>query len=289
MTGADDGRHLLAVLGSPIEHSRSPQLHGAAYRVLGLPWEYTRAEVASGALPGFFEGLTPEWRGLSLTMPLKHEVLPLLVDRTETVDISGAANTVLLDADGAHGLNTDVAGIVGALRDHDVTDADTVHVIGTGNTAASAFLAASRLGASRVLVSGRRLDGIAALERLGDRLGVHTEWRLYGADMPVRADLVINTLPGDVDPDDIPEADLGEVLMEVPYDPWPTPRASRWTARDALVVSGLEMLLHQAVEQVRIFVTGEEGGRLDDEEAVVAAMREAVGLKLEGSADLEEW
>lgn len=273
-------RHL-AVLGSPIEHSRSPELHLAAYRVLSLPWEYGRREVASGALPEFFGGLDASWRGLSLTMPLKREVLPLLAARTDLVEISGAANTVLLDSDGPRGFNTDVAGIVGALGDHGVSDVDTVHVIGTGNTAASAFLAASRLGASRVLISGRSLDGIAALERLGDRLGVHTEWRLYGSHVPVRSDLVINTLPGDIDPDDTPEADLGEVLMEVPYDPWPTPRAARWAERDGRVVSGLEMLLHQAIEQVRIFVTGEEGGELDQEDAVIAAMREATAAKLE--------
>lgn len=279
MTGPD-GHRFLAVLGSPIEHSRSPQLHAAAYEVLGLPWDYTRAEVPSGHLPGFFAGLTPEWRGLSLTMPLKHEVLPLLATRTATVENSGAANTVLLDESGPHGFNTDVAGIVGALRDHAVTDVDTVHIVGTGNTASSAFLAAAQLGASRILVSGRSLPGITTLEQLGDRLGVHTEWRLYGSHVPVRADLVINTLPGDVDPDDIPEADLGDVLMEVPYDPWPTPRAARWTARDALVVSGLEMLLHQAIEQVRIFTTGVEGGELDHEDAVEAAMRGAVGLNL---------
>lgn len=280
MSGVDDRPRHLAVLGSPIEHSRSPRLHAAAYAVLGLPWEYTRAEVPAGTLPEFFAGLTPEWRGVSLTMPLKREVLPLLKTRTDLVEISGAANTVLFDDDGPHGFNTDVAGIVGALGDHGVTDVDTVHVIGTGNTASSAFLAASRLGASRILVSGRSLEGITALEQLGDRLGVHTEWRLYGSQVSVRPDLVINTLPGDVDPDDVPDADLGGVLMEVPYDPWPTPRAARWAQREGLVVNGLEMLLHQAVEQVRIFVTGVEGGELDDEDAVVAAMREAVGLDL---------
>lgn len=273
----------LAVLGSPIEHSRSPDLHQAAYAVLGLPWEYERRDVPSGALAAFFAGLDASWRGLSLTMPLKREVLPLLVARTDLVEISGAANTVVLGPDGPRGFNTDVAGIVGALRDHDVSDVDTVHVIGTGNTAASAFLAASRLGASRVLISGRSLDGIATLERLGDRLGVHTEWRLYGSHVPVRSDLVINTLPGDIDPEDDPDADFGDVLMEVPYDPWPTLRAARWAQRDGRVVSGLEMLLHQAIEQVRIFVTGVEDGDLDREDAVIAAMRESVGLKLEGS------
>ena len=271
----------LAVLGSPIEHSRSPDLHAAAYAVLGLPWSYDRVEVASGTLADFFARLDPSWRGVSLTMPLKREVLPLLAAVTDVAEVAGAANTVLLGPGGARGFNTDVAGIVGALGDHGVADVDTAHIIGTGNTAASAFLAAARLGASRVLISGRSLEGIAALERLGDRLGVHTEWRLYGARVPVRADLVINTLPGDVDPDDVAEADLGDVLMEVPYDPWPTPRAARWVERDGLVVSGLEMLLHQAIGQVRIFVTGVEGGALDREDEVIAAMRESVGLKLE--------
>jgi shikimate dehydrogenase len=270
----------LAVLGSPIEHSRSPGLHSAAYAVLGLPWRYTRVEVASGELPGFLVGLDDSWLGLSLTMPLKREVLPLLTERTDTVEISGAANTVLLGADGPRGFNTDIAGIVGALGDHGVSDVDTAHIIGTGNTASSAFLAAARLGASRVMISGRSLDGIAALERLGDRLGVHTEWRLYGSHVPVRSDLVINTLPGDVDPDDVADADLGDVLMEVPYDPWPTPRAARWAERDGLVVSGLEMLLHQAIAQVRIFTTGVEGGELADEDDVIDAMRESVGLNL---------
>jgi shikimate dehydrogenase len=270
----------LAVLGSPIEHSRSPDLHAAAYAVLGLPWRYTRVEVASGELSGFLAGLDASWLGLSLTMPLKREVLPLLLDRTDLVEIAGAANTLLLGPDGPRGFNTDVAGIVGALRDHGVSDVDTAHIIGTGNTAASAFLAAAQLGASRMLISGRSLGGIAALERLGDRLGVHTEWRLYGSHVPVRSDLVINTLPGDVDPDDVVDADLGDVLMEVPYDPWPTPRAARWAERDGLVVSGLEMLLHQAIEQVRIFTTGVEGGRLDREDEVIAAMRESVGLNL---------
>lgn len=272
-------RHL-AVLGSPIQHSRSPDLHAAAYAVLGLPWRYDRVEVASGDLPGFLAGLDDSWLGLSLTMPLKREVLPLLAWRSDVADLARAANTVLLEPDGLRGFNTDVAGIVGALGDHDVTDVDTAHIIGTGNTAASAFVAAARLGASRVLVSGRSLDGIAALERLGDRLGVHTEWRLYGSHVPVRCDVVINTLPGDIDPDDVPDADLGEVLMEVPYDPWPTPRAARWAERDGLVVSGLEMLLHQAIAQVRIFTTGVEGARLDREDEVIAAMRESVGLKL---------
>lgn len=273
----------LAVLGSPIGHSKSPDLHGAAYRVLGLPWEYGRVEVPAGTLSQFFGTLDDGWRGVSLTMPLKREVLPFLTSRTGTVEAAEVANTVLFDDGEIRGFNTDVVGIVGALGDHGITDVDTVHVIGTGATAASAFLAAARLGASRVLVSGRNLQGISALEHLGDELGVHTEWRLYGSAVGVRSDLVINTLPGDVDPADVAEADVGEVLLEVPYDPWPTARATRWGERDDLVVSGLQMLLHQAIAQVRIFVTGDEDGDLDDEADVIEAMRDAVGLRVPGA------
>lgn len=272
----------LAVLGSPVEHSKSPLLHAAAYRVLGLPWEYGRVEVGSGELESFLGSIDASWRGLSLTMPLKREILPLLTERTEAVELSEAANSVLLEAGGLRGFNTDITGIIGALADHGVTAIDTAHVIGTGATAASAFVALARLGASRVLVSGRQVRGVAELERLGDRLGVHTEWRLYGEPVNVRSELVINTLPGGVDPEDIPEADLGDVLLEVPYDPWPSTRVDRWRRRDDDVVSGLEMLLHQAVGQVRIFVTGSEDEPLDDEEEIVAAMREAVGLGVGG-------
>lgn len=280
---AGTGVRHLAVLGSPIDHSRSPDLHGAAYAVLGLPWVYERVEVGSGGLEAFLTGLDASWRGLSLTMPLKREVLPLLTTASRVAELAEAANTVLLVDGELRGFNTDVAGIVHALADHGVHAADTAHIIGTGATARSAFLAAAELGASRVLVSGRSLAGVAELERLGDRIGVHTEWRLYGAEVPLRPDLVLNTLPGGVDPDDLPAADLGDVLVEVPYDPWPTPRAARWGERGAEVVSGLEMLLHQAIAQVRIFVTGASGGDLDREDEVVEAMRRAVGLNLEES------
>jgi shikimate dehydrogenase len=272
----------LAVLGSPISHSRSPDLHAAAYRVLGLPWVYGRVEVGSGGLEDFLSGLDDSWLGLSLTMPLKREVLPLLSDRTGTVELTGAANTVLLDSGRLHGFNTDVGGIVGALADHGVRTVGTAHLIGTGATAASALVALARLGATRVLVSGRRSEGVAELGRLGVRLGVLTEGRLFGEPMAMRPDLVVNTLPGGIEPDDIPGADHGEVLLEVPYDPWPTSRVARWQSRDAEVVNGLEMLLHQAVAQVRVFVAGHETAPLEREDEVVAAMREAVGLGVGG-------
>lgn len=264
----------LAVLGSPIAHSLSPALHAAAYRVLGLDWSYEAIEVPEGALGAFVNTLGADWRGLSLTMPLKREVLPMLDARTTLVEEVGAANTVLLQDGRMRGFNTDVDGIVGALADHGVGRASTVHVLGMGATAASALAAAARLGAREAIVTGRR-DDDAELRRLAGALGIGIAFRHPGEPTAASVDLLVNTVPGDME--DAAADDAG-AFLEVIYDGWPSRRAGRWIEHRRPVVSGLEMLLHQAVGQVRIFVTGDQEAPLRDEAAVVAAMRSAVDL-----------
>jgi hypothetical protein len=110
------------VLGRPIAHSLSPSLHRAAYAALGLDWRYDAVDVGEPELPGFLDALGSEWAGLSLTMPLKTAVLPLLDEVSALARDVAAANTVLLRDGRRHGDNTDVPGIVAALaegRHHD--------------------------------------------------------------------------------------------------------------------------------------------------------------------------
>jgi shikimate dehydrogenase len=273
----------LAVLGSPIAHSKSPRLHAAAYRVLGLPWSYSAIDVVEGSLGAFVNTCDTGWRGLSLTMPLKREVLPMLASRSSLVETVGAANTVLFDDDmGMHGFNTDVAGIVAALADHGVSALERVHILGGGATAASVLAAVARLGATRATVSARDPERASTLEPLADRLGIELTVRRLGiADRSlIVPSAVISTLPGSAEHGmAFPEAVRQQaVLFDVAYEPWPSGLAASWSEAGGTVVSGLEMLLHQAIGQVRIFVTGEEGGALPDEQRVVRAMRESVGL-----------
>jgi shikimate dehydrogenase len=270
----------LAVLGSPIAHSKSPALHEAAYRVLGLDWEYSAIEVADGGLAVFLDGLDASWRGLSLTMPLKREVLPLLDERSALVEEVGAANTVLLEGGTRRGFNTDVAGIVGALADAGVTSLEYVQVLGAGATAASVLAASAQLGATRVLVSARDPEKARSLEPLAASLGVELTIRpivMMDGSMIIPS-AVISTLPGgsviDVPYPEPIRADA--VLLDVAYEPWPSALAISWAEVGGTVVSGLDMLLHQAVAQVRVFVTGEETGELAHEAEVVAAMRSAI-------------
>lgn len=271
----------LAVLGSPIAHSKSPLLHRAAYRELGLGWSYEAIEVTGETLPGFMRDVGAEWRGLSLTMPLKRDVLPLLARRDDLVELTGGANTVLITQSGLAGFNTDVYGVVEALRGSGVVRVSAVHLIGAGATAASVLAAVASLGAMEVLITTRSPEKATPLLALATTLGMSaTTSGLSGKRGDFVADLVVSTLPGGTDVDlPLPAEVLsGRVLLDVAYDPWPTPLAARFLDAGGRVISGLEMLVNQALAQVRIFVTGTADAPLDGEARVLEAMRASIGL-----------
>ena len=270
----------LAVLGSPIAHSQSPALHAAAYRVLGLDWQYEAIDVSEGDLRRFVEERGPEWRGLSLTMPLKREVLGLLDEIDPVAELTHAANTVLLRDGRRRGFNTDVYGITRAFRDAGVEALYSVRILGGGATAASVLVAVQQLGATTVRVSLRSPGKAAPLIELAAALGVTiTIDQLGGAGGPVEAvDAVVSTLPGHAAHEvEFPSAvRRSAVLFDVAYSPWPSTFASSWLDTGGVVISGLEMLINQALAQVRIFVDADPHKVLPGEEAVLAAMRAAV-------------
>jgi shikimate dehydrogenase len=265
-----------AVLGDPVEHSLSPVLHRAAYAELGLDWSYDAVRVGAGGLAAYVDGLDDQWRGLSLTMPLKREVVPMLTSRDHWTEISGVANTLLLDTDGGrHGLNTDVPGAEAALGQ--ATDA-TLHqalVLGGGATATSVLLALAERGLRRATLAvrdpGRAADTVAAVSRHRHAPDL-TVTGLVDLG-PCAADVVVSTIPATAQTDAVLAAvDEVPVVFEVLYDPWPTPIAERATASGRTLVGGLDLLLWQAVDQVRAMT-----GRFD---VPVAAMRAAGEARL---------
>ena len=271
-----DARSRLAVLGSPISHSKSPAIQRAAYGVLGLDWQYEAVEITGETLGGFIASRDGSWRGLSLTMPLKRDVLPLLDWRDELVGLVGGANTVLFTDDGLRGFNTDVYGVERSFREAGVPALETVHVIGAGATAASVIAGVARLGATAVSVSARTPAKAEPLVELGEALGVSVAVLPWGESGPA-ADAVVSTLPGGEYGLEFPEGLRGaSVLFDVAYDPWPSALARQWADAGGAVIPGIELLLNQAVGQVRIFVAGDPDLPLPNEDAVVAAMRASV-------------
>jgi shikimate dehydrogenase len=254
-----------AVLGSPIAHSLSPVLHQAAYDALGLDgWTYRAVECNGAALLDMLRLLETEGlAGVSLTMPLKRAVLPLLARMDRVAEDVGGANTVLFGGIPGEwfGANTDVPGMVAALEGLVSGGSDVACVLGGGATAASALAALRDLGYARCVVCVRRPGASSHLEEVAARVGVAIEVTPWDqAPALVRdAGLVIATTPADATdalaPEVSPSADA--VLFDVVYAPWPTPLATAWSSRGGQVIGGLELLVQQASLQVKL-MTGRD-------------------------------
>lgn len=251
-----------AVLGSPITHSLSPALHRAAYSWLGLDWTYDAVDVPAAQLAEFVTGLGPEWVGLSLTMPLKEAVLPLLTDVEPAAALTRAVNTVLLDpGQQRRGYNTDIDGLVDVLSAHGVGCGVRAVVLGGGATARSTLAALARLGVAEVSVAVRRPSVAVELVPLAEDVGlpvVVRDWNDAATLLNTAGragDAVVSTVPrGAADglAASVPALAAGAVLVDVLYDPWPTPLGAAWRAAGGTAVGGRELLVGQAVEQVRL-------------------------------------
>jgi shikimate dehydrogenase len=265
-----------AVLGKPVDHSRSPVLHNAGYAAAGLVgWQYTKIKCAESELADLVSGLGPQWAGLSLTMPLKAVALTVATAVDPFAAALGAANTLVRRESGWHAYNTDTPGMVRALAEVGVSRADRLSVLGGGGTARAAIGAAAGLGA-RVTLYTRRPAAIDELRPVAAALGVD----LVGASWAdvarcVDADVVISTVPKGAADSVMGNVAGGAwsadtVAFDVVYDPWPTAFAG--AARDAgcRIVSGLDLLLWQAVEQFELFT-----GVAAPVEAMRSALRRA--------------
>lgn len=242
-----------AVLGDPIAHSLSPTLHRAAYVATGLGWTYDAVQVGSGGLADFLDGLDDGWRGLSLTMPLKREAMALAQAVSERALLVGAANTLLL-ADGAvHADNTDLPGAAAAVRERYDGAVTAATILGAGATAASTGLALCDLGAASVTLLARSRDRAA---KTAIAIGRHPSGpRVEVGELDTdraTGEIVVSTIPAAAQSADLVErcADPG-VVFEVLYDPWPTSLAA--SAGDRVLVSGLDLLVHQAALQFEMF------------------------------------
>jgi shikimate dehydrogenase len=278
---ADRPARRAAVLGSPIKHSLSPVLHSAAYQALGLHgWHYGMIECDEPGLPRLVDSMGPEWAGVSLTMPLKRVALTVADEVSPLAEAVGAANTLVFPAAGPAGGkradNTDVAGMVSALREAGLTRAEQAVILGAGGTAQSALAAVRELGHRAPIVVVRNLARTGELRETAERLGMRpsVSGGLFEEPLP-DADLVISTLPGGAaDPLSVTRWKPDTTVIDVVYAPWPTRFAGSALAAGCPVVSGLTVLLYQAVAQVEL-MTGHPGPA----EAMRAALAAAVAAR----------
>ncbi len=242
------------MLGSPIAHSKSPLLHLAAYRALGLnDWTYERIECGAEELPAVVGGFGPEWVGVSVTAPGKFAALRFADERTVRAEQVGSANTLVRTERGWRADNTDVDGVAGAIG----STSGQALVCGSGGTAPAAVVGLAQLGVAAITVVARDPEKAARLVDLGSRLGVPTQFCGLDSDgltdRVAAAEVLVSTIPAEVAARYAGTFAPIPVLLDAVYDPWPTPLAAAVAAAGGRVISGLQMLLHQAFAQVEQF------------------------------------
>lgn len=241
-----------AVLGSPIEHSLSPLLHRAAFEILDVEGSYERIEVGSGQLQNFLETRGSDFDYLSLTMPLKEEVLRLDVAIGDLAQKAQSANTLIKSGSSWSATSTDGIGFLHALSHRGFSNFSSVLILGAGGTARA--IAASLDGlADSITILGRT----STREQSFESIVTQSQHSYVIWSNTVSLDsfsLVVNTTPAGA-ADLLADTLDGSVtcpLFDVIYNPWPTVLASKWSTFGAPVVSGLELLLYQGIEQLRL-------------------------------------
>ncbi|WP_425861622.1 shikimate dehydrogenase [Arthrobacter sp. TWP1-1] len=283
-----------AVLGHPIGHSQSPALHNAAYKALGVNFSYRAIDVEAPDLAALMAQVRSDgdWYGLSVTMPLKNAAVDLVDELTPVARTLGAVNTIIATTDDAgatflRGDNTDVAGIVNALRHAGVGERPRAAILGGGGTAVSAIAALVDLDATEIVVFVR--DPAKAAGTLEVAVALDAPASLASFDGAATNlggfDVVISTLPPRAADGLAAEfaasaEETDGILLDVAYDPWPSALAQAWESRGGTVVAGIEMLLYQGVEQVKLFAEAGGYGTIatDKQGDVINVMCDAIGV-----------
>jgi len=264
------------VVGSPINHSLSPFLHRAAASYLNLDLEYEKQDVPKGQLTNFLT--QGHFQGVSVTMPLKTEAFELAIERSDSSRLTGVANTLTRVESGWFCSNTDVYGIARALQV--LPPPERIVLIGSGATTRSALSAlADTFPTSEIQIMARSAEAASASVAFGQGLGLTAVGVELSAQIIAHSDLVLSLVPKDSFAEVWSElTSLSQKpkgwLFDVSYSPWPSVPAASWGSER--VISGLEMLIWQATEQVEIFCQSLGLDRSIDRAELYSVMKAAV-------------
>lgn len=269
----------IALIGDPVSASVSPAMQNAAFRALGLPFEYEALRVPRGELAALFGSLRERFVGLNVTIPHKEEAARLVDILEPASRASGSVNTVLFRHDRAIGDSTDGRGFLRALRQGAPgRELRSALIVGTGGAARAVAAALAGEGLT-VRVSGRNAKG--ALRLAHDVAGVEA--------VPVDeldaalddTDLLVSAVPASAWEDGSSTLPLGVplgpglIVFDLAYRPRRTPLLERAIAEGSTAIEGIEMLVEQGALSFLLW-TGVEPPRGAMREAAYDALEKAV-------------
>lgn len=259
-------RHLLTghtrivgVIGDPVEHSRSPQMHNAAFAKAGLDYVYVPFHVRPNDLADAIAGFKAiNVVGINVTLPHKQTVISHLTSISREAELIGAVNTLTFTDEGIHGDNTDAPGVLRALEEKEnmsVPVGENVVVLGAGGAARAVVVALALAGVASITIANRTVERAVALaEEMGQKTGTSMHGLgLADAQLPVAVReslLLINTATVSMDATHplLISADWLQpdtIVYDIVYTPPVTPLMRAAAARGCETLGGIGMLVHQ--------------------------------------------
>lgn len=245
------------VIGDPIDHSLSPQIHGFWIEALGIEARYCRVRVTRAGLPAYLDKkrADPDWRGSNVTMPLKLDAIALADAAADRAVAAGAANVVMMREGRLVAANTDVGAIATLLaRFHEAkAPMGSVALLGSGGAARAALVALKLVGISNVRIQARDL---AEARRLAVEFGLESEPAPFTAQ--IASDGLINATPLGMPGRECLNCDLSHMpaggwVIDMVSNPADTPLIQAAHARGLAAMTGLDMLVEQAATSFRLF------------------------------------
>jgi shikimate dehydrogenase len=265
MSAINSETKLLGLIGNPVKHSLSPEMHNAAIRTLGLNMAYISFAVESTCLTAALDGMAAlGFIGFNVTIPYKEAVLPFLDSIHSDANIIGAVNTVIIKRGKLFGYNTDGIGFVRSLEEHDIDPADkNILLLGAGGAAKAVAVALALKGTRHIVIANRSLNRATDLSEKIIALGASSKAiPLHGLNEPNNLqdiDLLVNTTPVGMNakaefpliaagalPDDC-------VVYDLVYGPRKSKLLEEAASRGLNAFDGSGMLLHQGAEAFSLF------------------------------------
>ena len=250
-----------AVIGDPIDHSLSPNIHSAAFRELNLDSSYIGYRIPKGELGGGIEGLKKiKITGFNVTIPHKVEMMKYLDKMDESCSIIGAVNTVVNNEGVFKGYNTDMDGFLEPLKKREISIQDKkILLIGAGGAARAIVAGIAKEKAKSLDITNRTIENANNLSEFATKIGLKTNTKkIEEASQNIENyDIIINStslgLKNESSPISFEKVNQKTIVYDIVYAPMNTDFIKKAKERNLEVIYGYEMLLGQATRAFEIW------------------------------------
>ena len=250
-----------AVIGDPIDHSLSPNIHSAAFRELGLDCSYIAYRIPKGELEEGIEGLKKiKIDGFNITIPHKVEMMKYLDKIDESCSIIGAVNTVVNKDGILKGYNTDMDGFLEPFKKRETNIENAkILLLGAGGAARAIVAGFAKEKANSITIANRTIDKAVSLSEFAKKIGLNAKAiRIQDVwDSAKNYDIIVNAtsvgLKNEPSPISLDGIRKKTIVYDIVYMPMNTDFIKKGKENGAVIIFGYEMLLGQAVRAFEIW------------------------------------